>query len=227
MIGRSEGTGRRAADEKAHKAGLSDDRLNQLRDEAFVSWMARQAVKPHQPPDEVVSDLDGSTPWSGSRTWPARPCRHSPRSMGRLASAESNPEDALDILERPCRRIERTMKAVALDHAMWEAMAGGWSAGDRRSGEGRCAHHESAARDATAPIHVAACTRGRFCRRCPFPGVPRQGATGIRDCARHSNVTMRAARYRRLTEVVPSATAYVVPAARAPQSDLQRNLTAM
>ena len=125
MIGRSEGTGRRAA-QKAHKAGLSDERLNQLRNEAFVSWMARQAVKSHQPPEEVANDLDGATPLE-RLAYLARQALQALTEIDELlASAESDPENALDILERPCRRIGRTMKAVALDHAMWEAMAD-WS----------------------------------------------------------------------------------------------------
>ena len=125
MIGRSKGTGRRAA-HNAHKAGLSDERLSQLRSEAFVSWMARQAVKSHQPPEEVASDLDGATPLE-RLAYLARQALQALTEIDELlASAESDPENALDILERPCRRIERTMKAVALDHAMREAMAG-WS----------------------------------------------------------------------------------------------------
>lgn len=124
-IGRSEGTGRRAA-QKAHKAGLSDDRLNQLRDEAFVSWMARQAIKPHQPPEQVASDLDGATPLERLAYMFRQASQTLEEVDELLAAAESGPESALDVLERPCRRIERTMKALSVDHAMWEAMAG-WS----------------------------------------------------------------------------------------------------
>ncbi|MFG1801312.1 hypothetical protein ACGFI4_14225 [Micromonospora carbonacea] len=125
MIGRSEGTGRRAA-QKAYRAGLSDGRLEQLRIEAFVSWLARQAVKPRQPPERVSSDLDGSTPLD-RLAYLVRHAWHALSEIDKLlASAESDPENALDILERPCRRIERAITAVTVDHAMWEAMAG-WS----------------------------------------------------------------------------------------------------
>jgi hypothetical protein len=125
VIGRSEGTGRRAA-QKAHKAGLSDERLDQLRVEAMVSWAARQAIKPHQPPEQVASDLDGATPLERLAYLVRQASQTLEEVDELLAAAEFDPGNALDVLERPCRRIERTMKALAVDHAMWEAMAG-WS----------------------------------------------------------------------------------------------------
>jgi hypothetical protein len=125
MIGRSEGTGRQAA-QKAHKAGLSNGRLEQLRVEAMVSWMARQAVRPHQLSEEVASDLAGATPLD-RLAFLARQAMGAIREVDELlASADSDPGNALGVLERASRRIERTLRTVAVDHAMWEVMAG-WS----------------------------------------------------------------------------------------------------
>ena len=125
MIGRILGTKRKAPFERYGK-GLSDERLEQLKNEAFVSWMARQAVQPHQPPEEVANDLDGATPLE-RLAYLARQALQTLTDVDELlASSESDPENALDVLERPCRRIERAMKAVAVDHVLWEAMAG-WS----------------------------------------------------------------------------------------------------
>jgi hypothetical protein len=92
----------------------------------MVSWMARQAVKPHQPPEEVANDLAGATPLERL----AYLARHALQTMREvdelLALAESDPENALGVLKNTCRRIQRVLKAVAVDHAMWDAMAG-WS----------------------------------------------------------------------------------------------------
>jgi hypothetical protein len=125
MIGRALGVGRQAI-HNGYGAGLPDERLEQLKNEAFVSWMARQAARPFQPPGEVADVLDGATPLERLAYLARQAMQTLVEVNGLLASAESDPENALDVLEGPCRRLERSLKAVALDHAMWEAMAG-WS----------------------------------------------------------------------------------------------------
>ena len=122
-IGKSEGTGRTAA-HNAHKAGLSAGRLDQLRTEALVSWMARQAVKPHPLPEEVASGLDGVSPLERLEYIAQQAMQTLSEIDGLVARAQSDPGNALAVLEGPCRRIELAMKAVALDHVMWGALAG-------------------------------------------------------------------------------------------------------
>jgi hypothetical protein len=125
MIGRALGVGKTAAHNR-FGAGLPDERLEQLKVEAMVSWMARQAAKPHHPPEEVAHDLAGATPLERIEYM----VRHALQTLSEvdelLASAESDPENALGVLKTACRRIERVLQTVAVDHAMWDAMAS-WS----------------------------------------------------------------------------------------------------
>jgi len=125
MIGRALGVGKKAAHNR-FGAGLPDERLEQLKVEAMVSWMAGQAARPHQPPEDVANDLAGATPLERIEYLARHALRTVPEVDKLLASAESDPENALGLLKNACRRIERVLKAVAVDHAMWDAMAG-WS----------------------------------------------------------------------------------------------------
>ena len=125
VIGHSLGIRRAAAHRRFHR-GLSKRRLDQLRNEAFVSWMARQAVRMPQPPEQVATDLDGATPLE-RLVYFIRQGYHVLDNVDALmALAESDSDSAMGVLEIECRRIERTLRTVALDRVMWEAMAG-WS----------------------------------------------------------------------------------------------------
>lgn len=124
-IGRALGVGGHATQNR-FGAGLSDGRLRQLKVEAMVAWMARQAATPHEVLDEIAVDLSGATPVDRIEYL----ARHALGTMLEidelLTLAESDCENALPVLEAACRRIERVVKAVVADHAMWDAVAG-WS----------------------------------------------------------------------------------------------------
>ncbi|TDC87628.1 hypothetical protein [Actinomadura sp. 7K507] len=60
-IGRAMGIGTTGA-QRAGRGGLSKERLEQLKIEAFVSWLGCQAATPHQSPPEVAEVLGGATP---------------------------------------------------------------------------------------------------------------------------------------------------------------------
>ncbi len=122
-IGSAMGSTKNAAHNR-FGAGLPQARLEQLKVEAMVSWMARQAVKPHQPPEEVANDLAGTTPLERIEYLARHALRTIPEIDELLASAESDPENALGDLKNACRRNERVLTVVAVDHAMWDAMAG-------------------------------------------------------------------------------------------------------
>lgn len=124
-IGRAMGVGKTGA-QNAGKDGLSEERLEQLKIEAFVSWMGRQGATPHESPIEVVEVLDGATPLERL----AFLARHALGTLREidvlLAAAEPDPENASVVLKKTCRRIERALKAVAVDYEMWDAMAYDW-----------------------------------------------------------------------------------------------------
>lgn len=123
MIGRALGVGRTAAHNR-FGSGLPDERLEQLKVEAMVSWTARQAARPHQLPEDVAKDLADASPLDRLEYLARNALRTVAEVDQLLASAESDPENALGVLRNACRRIERVLKAVAVDHAMWDAMAG-------------------------------------------------------------------------------------------------------
>lgn len=125
VIGRALGVGKTAAHNR-FGAGLPDRRLEQLKVEAMVSWMARQAAKPHDPPEEVANDLAGATPVERIEYLVRHALQTLPEIDELLALTESDAEDALGILRPACRRIERVLTTVAVDQVMWDAMAG-WS----------------------------------------------------------------------------------------------------
>lgn len=124
-IGRVFGVGGHAIQNR-FGAGLSDGRLGQLKVEAMVAWMARQAATPHEVLDEIAVNLSGATPVERIEYL----ARHALGTMLEidelLTLAESERENALPVLKVACRKIERVVKAVAADHAMWDAVAG-WS----------------------------------------------------------------------------------------------------
>jgi hypothetical protein len=122
-IGRALGVGKTAAHNR-FGAGLPDERLEQLKVEAMISWMARQAAKPHDPPEEVANDLAGATPLERIEYLVRHALQTVPEIDELLAMAESDSENALRVLKAACRRIERVLTTVAVDHAMWNAMAG-------------------------------------------------------------------------------------------------------
>lgn len=124
-IGRAQGIGKTGAHE-AGKEGLSEQRLEQLEIEAYVSWMGRQAAMPHELPPEVAEVLDGASPLE-RLAFLARHAIGTLREIGiLLAAAEPDPGNASAALKDACRRIERVLKAVAVDHEMWDAMANHW-----------------------------------------------------------------------------------------------------
>jgi hypothetical protein len=123
MIGRTLGVGRQAIHNRPRP---SDERLEQLKNEAFVSWMARQAAKMPQPPEEVANDLDGAAPLERLAYLVRQGFHTLDEADELLAFDDSESEKATVVLEAACRRIERTLKAVVFDRVMWEAMAG-WS----------------------------------------------------------------------------------------------------
>lgn len=124
-IGRAMGVGRTGA-QNAGGDGLSDERLEQLRIETFVSWMGRQGATPHESPAEVAEVLDGATPLE-RLAFLARQALETLREIDvLLAAAEPDPENASTALKNACRRIERVLKAVAVDYGMWDAMAYRW-----------------------------------------------------------------------------------------------------
>jgi hypothetical protein len=124
-IGRAQGIGGTGA-QKAGKNGLSDERLEELKIEAFVSWMGRKAARPHELPTEVVEVLGGATPLERLAFLALHALRTLREIDVLLTTAEPDPENASDALKSACRRIERVLKAVAVDHEMWDAMATAW-----------------------------------------------------------------------------------------------------
>ena len=124
-IGRAMGVGRQGA-QNAGRDGLPEERLEQLKIEAFVSVISSQGATPHESPREVVEVLDGATPLERL----AFLAQHAMGTLDEidvlLAAAEPDPENASAVLKKTCRRIERALKAVAVDYEMWDAMAYSW-----------------------------------------------------------------------------------------------------
>ena len=125
VIGQALGI-RKSGAHRRFRAGLSQARVQELKNEAFVSWLGSRAAIPHELPYDVSRVLDGATPLE-RLAFVALQALGSIREIDELlAAVNRDPGNASAALQKACRRIERAIKAVALDHEMWDAMGASW-----------------------------------------------------------------------------------------------------
>lgn len=121
QIGRALDT-KRAGAHNRFNSGISAGRLDELRDEAWISRLAAEVAKPRPVPRGVVDDLSGATPSDRLNYLGRQAIEIISDIRDRDLLSEPTSEDRLEAMKAVARKVRRLGMVVTADHAMWKAV---------------------------------------------------------------------------------------------------------